>query len=272
LASKGLEPWFKYSDIQPDIRGSDHCPVYADFHETIDQKHADGTIRSVHIRDLLTSDSFKDISNVAAENYEQFSNKQKKLSSFFSAKRKPADNDESESSSTVSESPSSSASKLDSPVESPISRLNVDVPSPAPSMKATIPTNTTSFASSFGNKRKKTTLTKSPSQAQPNQPSLSTFFSLGATKKTPSITQQSKPGPTMTDTAAAEISSKEDEFVDVDLLMKQHEQTVKAGSQWNALFTPRSAPMCNVHKEPCKEFVVNKKGVNHGRRFYSCSR
>lgn len=31
LASKGLKPWFKYSDIQPDIFGSDHCPVYADF-------------------------------------------------------------------------------------------------------------------------------------------------------------------------------------------------------------------------------------------------
>lgn len=272
MASKGLEPWFKYSDIQPEIRGSDHCPVYADFHETIDQKDADGTIRPVHIRDLLISDSFRDISTVAAENYDEFSNKQKKLSSFFLAKRKPADDDESESSSTVSGSPSTSASKLDSPVESPISRLNVDVPSPAPSIKATIPTNTTSFASSFSNKRKKTTLTKSRSQAQPNQPSLSTFFSLGAIKETASITQHSKPGPTITDTAAAEISSKEDEFVDVDLLMKQHEQTVKAGSQWNALFTPRSAPMCNVHKELCKEFVVNKKGVNHGRRFYLCSR
>lgn len=88
------------------------------------------------------------------------------------------------------------------------------------------------------------------------------------------MSQDSKPSTPadMGTTQTADPNSKEDEFVDVELLIKQHEQTVKAGTQWNALFKPRSAPMCNVHKETCKEFVVNKKGVNHGRRFYLCSR
>ncbi|EIE88801.1 hypothetical protein RO3G_13512 [Rhizopus delemar RA 99-880] len=31
LASHGLQPRFVYADIQPQIIGSDHCPVYADF-------------------------------------------------------------------------------------------------------------------------------------------------------------------------------------------------------------------------------------------------
>jgi AP endonuclease-2 len=31
LASNGLKDYFQFSDIQADILGSDHCPVYADF-------------------------------------------------------------------------------------------------------------------------------------------------------------------------------------------------------------------------------------------------
>ncbi|KAL7308720.1 Class II abasic (AP) endonuclease [Mucor circinelloides] len=67
LASKGLKPWFKYSDIQPDILGSDHCPVYADF-LPINQDIADQD-ESVYISPLLSS------------NFPEF--KQNKLSNYF---------------------------------------------------------------------------------------------------------------------------------------------------------------------------------------------
>ncbi|KAI8641083.1 Endonuclease/exonuclease/phosphatase [Parasitella parasitica] len=64
LASKGLKPWFKYADIQSDIFGSDHCPVYADFlqiNQDIQDHHA-----PFYTSPLLTS------------NFSEF--KQKKLS------------------------------------------------------------------------------------------------------------------------------------------------------------------------------------------------
>ncbi|KAF8870840.1 Endonuclease/exonuclease/phosphatase [Infundibulicybe gibba] len=32
LATRGLRPWIKAADIHPDVKGSDHCPVYVDFH------------------------------------------------------------------------------------------------------------------------------------------------------------------------------------------------------------------------------------------------
>lgn len=35
LSTPGLLPWIKNCDIQPQIIGSDHCPVIADFHESI---------------------------------------------------------------------------------------------------------------------------------------------------------------------------------------------------------------------------------------------
>jgi AP endonuclease-2 len=63
LASKGLEPWFKYSDIQPDIMGSDHCPVYADF-LPFDQQYDEGEDASSS--PLLTSNfpEFKQKNNL----------------------------------------------------------------------------------------------------------------------------------------------------------------------------------------------------------------
>jgi AP endonuclease 2 len=43
-------------------------------------------------------------------------------------------------------------------------------------------------------------------------------------------------------------------------------------SQWSALFKPRPIPNCTEHGDPCKEYTVNKPGINQGRRFYLCSR
>ncbi|KAF1796094.1 GRF-type zinc finger transcription factor [Mucor lusitanicus] len=73
LASKGLKPWFKYSDIQPDILGSDHCPVYADF-LPINQAVAD-------------QDGATFVSPLLASNFPEF--KQNKLSNYFA---KPSSN------------------------------------------------------------------------------------------------------------------------------------------------------------------------------------
>ncbi|GAN11120.1 DNase I-like protein [Mucor ambiguus] len=67
LSSKGLKPWFKYSDIQPDIFGSDHCPVYADF-LSINQTTAD-----------LDEPTY--ISPLLASNFPEF--KQNRLSDYF---------------------------------------------------------------------------------------------------------------------------------------------------------------------------------------------
>lgn len=292
MASKGLEPWFQYSDIQPDFRGSDHCPVYADFHDVIERSDPEGKTVTDHIRNHLTSDGCSDPCQIAAINFEEFSNKQKKLSNFFSAKR-PADDDHaslnSQASTTASQpstfdsSENNGASqtvgatpKTDSPimtVELPTQDSNFDTMTQV-NGKNPVATEKTSYFSNT--KRKKLSVSKSKSPVGSNQSSLSSFFTKSATIKT-STSSSVSDSSTNTSPAADICTSpidkqRDDEYVDIEQLVKQHEQTVKAGTQWNALFTPRKVPTCNVHKEPCKEFMVNKKGVNHGRRFYLCSR
>lgn len=37
LASKGLLKWLRYSDTMNEIMGSDHCPVFLDFHDSIEE-------------------------------------------------------------------------------------------------------------------------------------------------------------------------------------------------------------------------------------------
>lgn len=45
----------------------------------------------------------------------------------------------------------------------------------------------------------------------------------------------------------------------------------EAASAWANIFTPRALPNCH-HGEPTKLWVVNKPGINKGRRFYLCQR
>ena len=43
-------------------------------------------------------------------------------------------------------------------------------------------------------------------------------------------------------------------------------------SAWQGIFTAPPPPHCIVHNDPCTIYRVNKKGKNHGRSFYLCSR
>ncbi|KAI9480979.1 MAG: Endonuclease/exonuclease/phosphatase [Benjaminiella poitrasii] len=68
LASAELRPWFQNSDIQPNIMGSDHCPVYAEFSSTMPLTAANNT---THNTSLLL-----------AANFSEFK-QQNKLSNYF---------------------------------------------------------------------------------------------------------------------------------------------------------------------------------------------
>lgn len=79
LISPDLEPWVKACDIQPEIYGSDHCPVYIDL---LDERVVDG--KTVRLRDLMNAGAEKIPPPLAACNYDEFSGKQRKLATFFS--------------------------------------------------------------------------------------------------------------------------------------------------------------------------------------------
>ena len=80
IVSPGLMPWVKGADIQPDIYGSDHCPVYIDLHDSLEIEG-----KTVYIKDLLNGGK-KDVKPppLACCNWPEFSSKQRKLASYFS--------------------------------------------------------------------------------------------------------------------------------------------------------------------------------------------
>ncbi|GAA6058522.1 hypothetical protein JCM10212_006961 [Sporobolomyces blumeae] len=85
LVTPGLVPWIRDADIQRDVVGSDHCPVYLDLHDSIEIEGR-GT---VHLWDELNPGRTKDVDPrpeppaFAAKFFNEFSGKQQLLSSFF---------------------------------------------------------------------------------------------------------------------------------------------------------------------------------------------
>ena len=89
LVTPGLVPWVKAADIQPQIKGSDHCPVYVDLWDEITQP--DGTI--VKLSSVLgaqpNEDGPAEPPRLAAKFWDEY--KQKLLSTFFGKERKTAE-------------------------------------------------------------------------------------------------------------------------------------------------------------------------------------
>ncbi|KAG6883661.1 hypothetical protein C0993_004870 [Termitomyces sp. T159_Od127] len=49
MVTRGLLPWVKAADIQPHIKGSDHCPVYVDLHDEI----VDSNGETIRLQDVM---------------------------------------------------------------------------------------------------------------------------------------------------------------------------------------------------------------------------
>lgn len=87
LITPALLPWVKDSNIQPDVVGSDHCPVYVDFHDQIE----DPVRGSLLLKDLLNPSRLPgqpppDPPAFAARFFNEFSGKQQTLATFFGRK------------------------------------------------------------------------------------------------------------------------------------------------------------------------------------------
>lgn len=76
LVSPGLKEWVKHGDIQADVMGSDHCPVFVDLY---DERVIDG--KAVKLRDLLSN--AKVAPPLAASRWPEFNTKS--LKTFFAA-------------------------------------------------------------------------------------------------------------------------------------------------------------------------------------------
>ncbi|CAE6426067.1 unnamed protein product [Rhizoctonia solani] len=285
LITKGLLPWFKHGDIQSDIRGSDHCPVFIDLHDEITSP--DGQV--LQLLDFLDTASGsgqqRDPPPISTKFWNEFSGKQKLLSTFFAKKSTQSTSEpptaasehnfqEIESESGIQKDESSSA-EPGSICSTQVSALTIRQKEGGQSTgvdgRKRKVTSSSLETSDFGFKKSKKLQITSKANKQRK---LSNFFTNssqleGLTKKTSS--------------PPIEITDSEDE----DQISKSASELVLSGSSlvpssqskdatstkhaWCQLMQPIKPPKCTVHDAPTKEFIVNKPGPNKGKKFFICS-
>ena len=73
-------PWIKHGDIQPFLKGSDHCPIFIDLHDEI----TTSTGQKLSLSQVMSIDGGQaEPPRLAARRWDEFSGKQTLLSSFF---------------------------------------------------------------------------------------------------------------------------------------------------------------------------------------------
>ncbi|KIO32539.1 hypothetical protein M407DRAFT_213673 [Tulasnella calospora MUT 4182] len=326
LITKGLLPWFKFGDIQADVLGSDHCPVYIDLHDEI--VHPSGetqTLKSAMGMDDLTP---RDPPRICAKFWNEFSGKQTLVSTFFTKKKEAVGvvNGEGPEANLPRELPVSVA---DSGIgETAATEFAIVEPSPSPSQKTLGKRKQPQQdGPSVSKPAKRLSAKEKPlkkARRPEGQTKLSSFFTQPSQPKKASSTvstshrgksrsKSNSAAPTPPDTNAASTSAiveiidldsdldiapdlssqvlvgssqlSEAEQLEADLafarsLAEEDEALLNNSpgkrksdpSAWKSLLAPLDAPLCTVHKEPSKRFIVNKTGPNKGKAFYVCSR
>ncbi|KAG9004729.1 Class II abasic (AP) endonuclease [Tulasnella sp. 427] len=323
LITKGLLPWLKFGDIQADVLGSDHCPVYIDLYDEIVLASGETrTLKSAMGEDLQTP---RDPPRICAKFWDEFSGKQMLVSAFFTKKKEAANVG-------IDAAPKPDLVRVPSVLvadsgmgDTATKKLEIVEPSSAPSQKA-LGKRKQSEPNSVKVKKKPSEKEKPAKKAKMTvgQTQLSSFFtqpsrakktlsnvSASRQDKSRSASQSAVPTPPETygsPTSAIqeiiELDSDNDthppsslqapwggsqlsetEQLEADLAfarslaeedaMAVNSTPVKGktdASAWKSLLAPLEAPLCTVHKEPSKRFIVNKTGPNKGKAFYVCSR
>ncbi|GAA5877263.1 hypothetical protein JCM16303_006220 [Sporobolomyces ruberrimus] len=321
LVTPGLLPWVKDADIQRDVVGSDHCPVYLDFHDSIEIPGR-GT---VNIWDELNpgrkkEEPLPDPPAFATRFHDEFSGKQKTLIGFFgqapaakaplkngsvgpspspqpaastskqpseSSPRPPVSSGKSLSSSKITSSEESTKKskkgkevEVEKPVEVKKGQQSLnnffkpppDPEPPAKKRKKSSTPSSSSAASSTATSKKKKKVTPPSGQGRPSpapSPS-SSFFDERPDDDDMIIIEDPSSSAFATPSSQPFPNSKGGD--DEAALAAAAEVNAQAASVWSNVFAPKSAPLCEGHKEPTKMWTVNKPGINKGRKFYLCAR
>ena len=236
----------------------------------------------------------KEPPRLAAKFWNEYSGKQTLLETFFGKQLVDTQSpDESSTPSLVSDtsivaepiakpplSPSSKSHDLTSSLSTPAS--------PASKRKITVET-----ASSSKKLKLKNEIAK-PKVKNPGKSTIASFFSQPKSRNTQTTASSSTVSKAKdkavgtqsladNDIAPSDDLTQADEDADYRLaLLLSSQDSIPSSSQgrpeketkqaWNNLLAPIQPPKCLVHREPAKEFTVNKQGPNKGKKFFICSR
>jgi AP endonuclease-2 len=322
LVTPGLIPWVKAADIQPSIKGSDHCPVFVDLYDEITTDAGENLV----LCDLMhmgVDSAKREPPRLAVKYWPEFQGKQMLMSNFFTKRGAEV---------LAPPPPTASADAL-SPLATAFNALNeqpqpVSVeeqsaskasqlssssqPDTEPSLSQSpiLPASTQApFKQSQdshekSHKRPSTGTSTAAGASEPKklkvgQSKLSSFFTKPTTAPTAptnappsnragswSSTEiidlcedseeiQSSPLPTITSEIRLPPDNNNNKPTSSQGSRENGNRNGKVGgaaSSWSAVFMPIPPPLCTVHREPTKEFRVNKPGPNKGKTFYLCAR
>jgi len=312
LITPNLMPWIAAADIQPEMKGSDHCPVFVDFRDEITD--VNGT--TIKLRDVLgvqaTPGEAKEPPRLAAKFWDEYSGKQMLLETFFG--KQFADTRTVElsptsillvsDSSMAAEPPDRGQSSLVVEPSFPSSSKSHDFitsssPSPSTTAQPVPPASLTSKrkitvepTQSF-KKLKPIPIRNNATAKGKEKKTIASFFSQpkstnAQTTASSSTTSVSKLKGKET-TIGTQVPADDDDPTQADddadyrlALVLSSQDSIPSSSQgrpeketkqaWNNLLAPIQPPKCVIHREPARELTVNKQGPNKGKRFFICSR
>ncbi|KAF8199042.1 DNase I-like protein [Pholiota molesta] len=259
LITPGLVPWVKAADIQPNLIGSDHCPVFVDLHDEITKSDGSTTKLSDVLGAKPTPAGPAEPPRIAAKFWNEHRQKLALLSQTPPLISSEVLNMPDAMDLTAGPS---SQSLTDTP-KLP-EALSQSAPcSPPPSTKRRIkaklspPVRETVKQKDKGKKAGQSTL--AGFFAQPKA-SAQDFSSTIKRQRTP------------VDQLALKLSQSQDDIPSCPPpRVLRRRTTRKAAAVDDATSADAAAAVC-VHQEPAKEFTVNKPGPNKGKKFFTCSR
>lgn len=310
LITPGLVPWVQAADIQPQIKGSDHCPVFVHLRDEV--TNSDGSF--TNLRDVLSVPSRDGLTpaqppRLAAKYWDE--HKQRLLSTFFVNKSDTVCTSSQalpslSPSQPQSQAPSSREFDFDpsiscqaSPIidegsqiacttkrQMPVSDRTNPSAKKAKLSSSQLSTEGTSklngktigksgqatIASFFSQRQPPATATV-PSRSKSLNSSCSWHSSSGRQSSSPSVTDSQFVTPRDVDKGAEYDSAFESEPQLPSPSGSLDKGTSDNGRRaWRSFLAPPQVPKCIVHGEPAKEFTVNKPGPNKGKKFFICSR
>ena len=299
LCSIAIKDWFKESNIQEGLMGSDHCPVYAVIKDKLPSNcnpvaESAGQEGEQHVLDLMNPigmfqnglrlreyDAVKDIPLLSGRLLTEFT-KRRSIREMFSKKPVPA-----KPTSEICPTPLLwTASSVDLPSTTATDTGKEDKALPASPLDSPRKRRASASASpSKPVKRKKSGNAVIGFNVAKGQQSLKGFFQArdmsadySPTKGqatpsfslTPTNTTAEHPYQSATSASSGSLSARPPDTQDAydsDPLATQE----SSRESWSKLFSKKSTPRCE-HGELCITLTTKKPGMNRGRQFYMCPR
>ncbi|CEL07768.1 Putative DNA lyase (Fragment) [Aspergillus calidoustus] len=309
LCSLDMQDWFCESNIQEGLMGSDHCPVYAMFKDTV---HVNGEEASIY--DIMNPPgmfqkgerkqeyTMKLLLPLSGRLIPEF-DRRRNIKDMFMFTRKP-----SQTAPKVQPSPQSTTplpaeeiELIPQSIERPPTRTSTTTSTgaqeniqpkanvrkrPIRAENSTVKRSKSMNAQAAATKPGQSTLKgffkpKSTPSIEPSDPNSPAGFISSPVKSTERLSQSltklnGKQGSNKTDTQDIRDLDSSSTSTPVTVVPPNEETNfidpITNKEDWTKLFTKKPPPKCEGHEEECISLKTKKPGVNFGRTFWICPR